>query len=779
MRGAGAALAAALLIAVPWCPGGAGWARAASGDGELSALVAAVGEVGARLNRSVAPDAAGLRAALRGLEEAERGVAQLRERREAEAGEDEDALEVLYGSREWLRLEHLSGEIHYWRGWAQLRRAEAEERAGAGAGSAAARGEFRAARKSFARSLRQLRDPEIAREILLAIAIAERGAGDAVASTATAARIARLFPGAPPEFQRRLELERARTARARGDLDEVLARSRDADTAAPHGLALSLLRFEALLEAPASEGGGERSEVLAATARALLAVGGDAAARTVSRLAALEWSSAALRALRLGDAGEALVGLALLREGDAGGAAAALRGAAARPPPGLREDVITARLAEAELRSGRPAAAYRSCEVLRSRFADSPLRGETARFAYAAAQRWVAGAGADGEGEGPGTAGNEAATRALREASQWVLEDAPESEEAGEVRVRQALRRAARSSPRRALNILAAAPRAGAGGRAVALQEAFLRSARLQQALEGEFRLSGAVRARAAELATSLRGLPEGAGGERGTYAVPLAVARARAHLGSGRAEAALDLLRGLAPDLEVARTRIAALWLADRPGEAAEACRELLRSRLGSAAERFALALPVALAAVERPGTPLAAPTQRALFGALRAAAPATAGVELRAELALRQAEAASREGSSEGAVALVEEALVEGPEGPRSLATLALAAELFERGGRPERALETWQHRSELSEAGSRAWARSRVGVARSLAAVPGSRRDGCDVALSLLLSGRPFPEELAAELRALAGSCEEAGSLTTPPPAGTTRSAVPGGS
>ncbi len=705
-------------------------ARDAVRAGSLAGMQAVVRGAGKTIRDDAAPRAPVLADVIAALGQIEAGIDSLRERREAAVETDEAALEALYESEDWLRLEHLEGELQYWRGWAYFRSGARKARAGLDPG-----GDYRAARRDFARSMRNIRDPAVARETLLASAIAERGAGAPARSAETLERIERLFAEALAEFQQRLRLERARTAAALGKPTQVLALTNDPALGTAAGRDLAELRLQTLLAR-----GGERPSRIRATARPMLQSGGDAAARAVVALEGAKLSSVEIARLDLGPEGRALEGLALLREERFAEAADALAAASTSGGlEGLREDVVLARLAEAQLRARRGAAAFATAERIRTRFPKTPLRAQVARYGYAAAQLWSAADDRSGAADG-----------AVETASRWVLADAPSSEEAAEVRVRRAMATAQRSSPDRALRALDQLPEGGPGADAVALQKALLRSAKVQSALEASLRRSAVARRHASALDKALRSLPADSEAAAG-HAADIALARARARLGLGR-DAALAPLRGLPPSLEVERTRIVGLWLAGKQREALERTEALLEGGPGRPGARFRWALPVALAASEQQSAD--PQVLRRLLGALRAAAPADFDPEFRMELGLREARAAARAGAPADAAALAREIQV---EGPTSLANLVMIAELFEAAGEPGPATEAWHQISEVTDREGDAWLRARVGVARSLRDTPGRAQDGCDVAVSLVVSGRSLPSEVEDELRAIAGSCE----------------------
>lgn len=702
-------------------------ARDAVRAGSLGGMQGVVRDAGKAIRESAAAPAALLADAISAFDRVEGGIDTLRARRESAVESDEAGLEKLYESDDWLRLDHLQGEVQYWRGWAHFR--DAARKQGAGQDAAA---DYRAARRDFARAMRNIRDPAVARETLLATAIAERGAGAAAKSEATLERIETLFDEVPAEFKKRLRLERARTAQALGQRDAVLALTRDPDLRSAVGRDQADLRLRTLLAQ-----GGEKPSLIRETARPMLKAGGDAAARAVVALEAAKLSSAELARLELGPEGDSLQGLALLREERFAEAADKLANAPASP--GLREDIVLARLAEAQLRARRGAAAFSTCQRLRARFPKSALRPQIARFGYAAAQLW-----------GAAEEGSPQAAEALDTASAWVIADAPSSEEAAEVRVRRAMAIAQRSGANRALRALDSLPEGAPGSDAVNLQKALLRSAKVQTALEASLRRSPGVRRHAAELDKALRKVPSSSPLAT-EHAADIAIAKARARLGLGRA-GALELLRGLPPSLEVERTRIIGMWLLGDRRDALRATDALLQRGPGSPGERFRWALPIALGASEAGNVDPAA--LRGLLATLRAKAPADFDREFLLEIGLREARAAQRAGADRDAIQIAREVQA---NGPTTLSNLAMIAEIFEAAGEPGPATEVWHQISEVSDREGSAWLRARVGVARSLRDTPGRAQDGCDVAMSLVVSGRSFPTDVEDELRAIAGSCD----------------------
>ena len=712
----------------------AGRASRAAQAGDIPGLKRVVRDTAEVLGRRELP-AADLENALQALESAQSGLASWRDRREDQLSEDEDALDALYGSRQWLEIDHLSGEIDYWRGWVLYRLGYWAKRRGDG--KTRQRAYFRQALRAFGRALPKVRDPAVGRETLLAVAALQRELGQPKKANLTLDRLSKVFSEAPPEFHERVRLERARTAADAGDLAGVLKHTEGVSADSSGGRDLLMLRLEALL---AGKAPNEQRAAVRAAAQPLLSQGGPVAGQVVSHLANSKLSGESLLALRLGPVGDALAGLAI-SEKDPGSAATHLGRAlrAGSDLPGLRRDVLWARLAEARFREARYDLAYAACESFRSNSPKSPLRGDVARLAYDAAKAWEAAA--------PGGA----ASRAVSNASRWVARDAPDSAEAGQVAVSRALSRAAASSnPDRAIRILDQVSQRAEGAEAVALQKVLLLSAKVQAALERSLQEPTNVKRPASQLAGALAKARSVPASLRKSYAQDLGVARARQMIGAGRSKAALEQLLNVRADFEATRTRLIALWRVGRKADAQDQARRLLDAGPGGRGSRWQLA--ALFAAVPPEDAPNPAVHAR-LLNALRKTRPESVDNELSADLTLRAAEASFRAGNEGAATERLEEVIA---ANPRALGTLHGTAQLYEDMGDANAATQIWHQASQLSPAGSEAWAVARVGVARSLRAAPGKAADGCAVAQSILASGRELAEGPREELRQIASSC-----------------------
>ncbi len=721
-----------LLTAVLAAPGIAatelaGRAKRAAQSGDLPGLKAVVRDTAEVLGRGDGLPAARLEDALAALQSAQSGLTSLRDRRENAIADDEAALDALYGSSEWLQMDHLSGEIDYWRGWVLFRLGHAAQRSGAS--RTRQRGYFQQALRAFGRALPRVRDPAVGRETLLAVASLQRGLGQTAKARATLDRLGKVFRDAPPDFHERVRVERARTAAAEGKLEEVLK-----ETEGTRNEELLLMRLEAFLGA---KDRAKRSSAISETAKALME--GKSAGQATAHLAAAGLDAAFLDGLGLGAVGSALAGLAAGKDEPSRAAAHLDRALRGGPLPGLRRDVVVARLAEAEYRAGRFAQAYAASQRFRTDHPQSSLRPDVARLAYDAARSWQAEGGAG-------------ANRAVADASAWVAKDAPDSAEAGEVAVHRALgRAAATANPDRAIRILERVDtRNKAGGEAVELQKALLLSSKLQSELERSLQERVNLRAPAQKLARALHAVAGIPAATKKTYAQELGLARARQQIAEGKVTPALDTLLTLRDDFETTRTRLVALWRVGRHADAQDRARRMLEAGPGAKRDRWQLAAIFAAVPPEAAPNPA---VHAKLLAALRAKRPDDVEVELVADLTLREAEASSRAGDIDGAVTLLDETL---STEPRALGTLHGAATLFESLDLPDRATLIWHRASQLVPPESEQWAEARVGVARTLRAAPGKAQDGCAVAASLLASGRVFADPVRAELTEIADSC-----------------------
>jgi len=676
-----------------------------------------------------------LESSLRALESADSGLKSWRERRETEIGDDEAALDDLYGSRQWMEIDHLAGEIDYWKGWVLYRLGHIAKRRGDG--KTRQRGYFRGALRAFGRALPRIRDPNVGRETLLAVASIQRELGKPKNAATTLDRLGRVFADAPAEFHRRVVLERARSAADSGDLKGVLTHTRGASEKTGSGKELLMLRVEAILAGDEPE---KQLADLRAAAVKLLGASGKAPGQVVAHLASADLSGKTLVSLNLGAVSEVLAGLAFTEESPEVAASFLDRAlSSGKPLPGLRREVLWARLAEARFREENYELSYRACDSFRSQYPKSEFRSNMARLSYDSAKAWEA------------AGGGAASSRAVASASKWVARDAPDSAEADQVQVTRALSRAAASrNPNRAIRLLNRVPMGAAGVEAVALQKVLVLSAKVQGALERALRKPTDVRGPTRELTKALGGIRNLPKELQKTYAQDIGVANVRQLIGEGKSTKALERLLTLNPDFEAMRTRLMALWRVGRKGDAQHLATRILSTGPGAKKSRWELAALVGAVAPEDAPNPA---VQAKLLKVLRDTRPKSVEGELVADLILREAEASLRAGDAGLAKRRLEEVVA---ANPRALRTLHGTASLYESLGNAGAATQVWHHASKLSEPGSPAWAKARVGVARTLRLVPEKAGDGCAVAESILASGRELDDTSRNELTQISASC-----------------------
>lgn len=143
------------------------------------------------------------------LSERVRGV---RNSLEDRAGEDEAALEALYRSTDWSRLEYSLVTVGYWRGWAALGQGQQLD-------PGPKREEvMKLAVASFSRSALELRLPKIATASLLGLGTAQRDLGDDKAAEASLTALLQQLQRAPDaQLDAAARYEMALIALERGD----------------------------------------------------------------------------------------------------------------------------------------------------------------------------------------------------------------------------------------------------------------------------------------------------------------------------------------------------------------------------------------------------------------------------------------------------------------------------------------------------------------------------------------------------------------------------------
>jgi hypothetical protein len=345
----------------------------------------------------------------------------LRRRLEAGAGEDDAALEALYRSEDWQRLDYADAMLGYWAGWAQLARGQ---RLGAGDERRAA---MTAAEAAFSRSALELSQPRIAAASLLGLGAARRDLGDLEGAVRVLEALELQLTQAPDSPLRDpVSYELACLAFMRGDLEEGLARARrlPAD-ALSAGQRLALLRLEAEAWLGRAEKGDDAAEQAAARLREMSARG-EAGAQIAAALAAEHRDL--LAGLDVGPSGELLAAEAAFdaeRWAEASERyARVLRDA--RRIPGLDLDAARYRRARALAETGDAEAAAQLLEQLLARGGGGALRAPAALLLHHLAERLAS--------ETPGPA---AEARALR-AARARLELVPEGPGADHARYRVA-----------------------------------------------------------------------------------------------------------------------------------------------------------------------------------------------------------------------------------------------------------------------------------------------------------------------------------------------------
>lgn len=446
-----------------------------------------------------------------------------RERLENRAGEDEVALEALYRSDDWQRLDYSEAMLGYWMGWANLGRGQAlpsgpERRAA-----------MRAAEAAFSRSALELRLPRIAAASLFGFGVARHDLGDLDGAQRALERVesqlegrgdaallaATLYELALIDLQRG-EVERGRAMAARIPAD-ALSREQH--------LALMRLEAEAWLRRARSGQGG--AEAAATLLRQLVAEGGE-----VARLAAAEvarhWEL--LEGMDVGPLGDLLAAEAAFEARRFAAAGDAYARALANPAaiPGLELATARYKFARSLAESGKRVAAADELERLLADGGGAPVRVPAAELFHSLAEEIAL---AD--------PGPPADARAVR-AAEILLAAAPESPGAGSARYRLARARESGDSDGSPLALLAQIPASSPAYPAARLDLARLRAARLQQ-LEDTGRVAtsqgrDAARALAADLDAVRDLIAAGRLAPEPKRDATLAVFRAKAAAWSGEA---------------------------------------------------------------------------------------------------------------------------------------------------------------------------------------------------------------------------------------------------
>jgi hypothetical protein len=414
----------------------------------------------------------------------------VRERLEERAGEDETALEALFRSSDWQRLDYSEAMLGYWTGWSQLslgqRLPSGPER----------RTAMERAQLAFARSALELRLPRIATASLFGLAVARHDLGDLEGARRALERVERqLALSEDPALLGPALYELASVALEQDDVERGRAvAARIPAEALSREQRLVLMRLEAeawLRRARAGRGGAEPAAALLRK----LALEGGVHAEHAAALALRHWEL--LRGRDLGGIGDLLAAEDAFDARRYSEARDAYARVLAQPDavPGL--DLATTRFKYARClaESGSRGAALEALERLLSDGAGASVRPHAAALYHSLAEEL---ASAD-----PGPA---AEARALRAAT-ILLDVAPEAPGADIARYRVARARETTRGSRVSLAELEKIPPSSPAYPAARMDLARLRSARLQ-GLDASGRAGTAAgRSAARELAADLDAL--------------------------------------------------------------------------------------------------------------------------------------------------------------------------------------------------------------------------------------------------------------------------------
>jgi len=639
---------------------------------------------------------------------------------EARAGDDEAALEALYRSTDWQRLDYTEALLGYWLAWTCVGRAQALP------AGAERRALLQKAERGFARSGAELRLPGLARSSLLGLGATRRELGDRAGAREALERLERaLRDGSDPATLASVRFELALLAFQEGDLTRgrALAQALAAEGGLPPAQALALARVEAealLAAQEAGKAGPEASAEAAALLRKLSASGDPEAARAA--MAILLAHADALAGQDVGGAGalvEAETAFEAKRWPEARDAyARALAEGSALPDAARR--IARYKHAVALAQTGARAEASAALDGLLAGGANAlepSLREPAARLAFTLARAEAA------ETRDP------TRERRLAVAAERLLAVAPRAPEAADARLVVALGQGAGARGRRA-TLEAVAP--GSAGYAVAryelVRDRAAEMARLDEAGKGESDAARRnARALAADLDTLTRLVAEGRADAALVGDPTLAALRAQAAATAGEA-----------PDAVLARIAAAER----RAGLDAASAGTLARLRATTLAKagRFD-ELARALAALDAGALAADATAWSAWLEALAARSPPPPPA-LVATFARRVASAAKGE--------------------PAERATL-VAAEALVRAGRGAEALPLARGLVERDPA----WGDARVALARALGAsgdAPGAARVWGEVAAGSERGSAPWLEATLARASAQRDAGDGAGACAT---------------
>lgn len=378
---------------------------------------------------------------------------------EDRAGEDEAAIEALYRSTDWQRLDYSQVMLGYWRGWAALGRGQQLD-----AGSER-RGAMEVAQSSFSRSMLELRLPKVATASLLGLGIAQRDLGEPAAAEKTLTSLLEQLQRVPDaQLDAAARYELASMALERGDMTragQLIAGIPKGRLTRADRLDLTRREAEGLLKR------GRDLDRAAQLLRELLAAG-DPHASHAAALA--ERHQKALQGRDLGALGSLLEAERAFAQADypaaRRGYASALQGGSV---PGLNRANVEYKYAYALAETDALSEAATILERLTAKGADGGAKTLAAPLFYSVAERMVA----------KDSSAN-AQARALR-AAERLLAIAPDAPGADGARYRAARGREARGNTKSSIAELEAIPEGSPAYAAARLDLVRLRGEELQR----------------------------------------------------------------------------------------------------------------------------------------------------------------------------------------------------------------------------------------------------------------------------------------------------------
>lgn len=678
---------------------------------EPARLEAAVESLGGLVSRGrdLDADRAHFEALVRIAALLEEDLARARTRREEEAGGDEAALEALYRSREWRRLDYAEVTLGYWLGWARVGEAQRTP------SGEARRRAMKEAERAFSRASLEMALPRIATLSLLGLGIVWRELGETDRAQRALERFEeQMVDEASEDLLGAARYELAALAFEAGDVERGRRQAaRIPDSVLDRASELGLLRLEldARLSRLPPEGAGSRGEApaldrVAELLRRLSRAGGEHAKVAAARV--LEHRRL-LAGLDVGPAGD------LVRAEDAYAEERyeAARGAYARALDaeaslaGLDLDVARYKYAVALAKTGGPRErAIEQLEGVLEGGGGGAVRKPAARLYFSLAEAAAL------EGAGGGRAAR------ARRAAQQLLDVDPQAPQADRARYRLARSGGAGGTGER-VRLLEAVPEFSEVYPAARLELVRLRAERMQRLEDAGRAESDSMRAAAEALARDLDVaatlVAEGRLEARPERDARLAVLRAKAAARAGRsAERVLELVEAASarPGLDAeARRALLRLHLEalSRSGRFGQIARMLFEAPEGAVRRHWAVWYE-SLRRLKEQSTPR---PPSGLLVRIHARLAALAPSEYRDPMALDEAEALLEAGEAAEAASRAR-ALVE--EDPTWGNARHLYARALEASGDVEGAGGAWEELAAGLEPGSELWLEAQLGRARA---------------------------------------------------------------